>query len=498
MNKTVSPFDELFEFNKITLALKKVIERNSWDQEAIMPTGALEDRAEEQASLMIIAHKRQTSGEFSDLVDSIEPEKLSKIELRQLKLMKKDLTRALKVPTGLVGALAKETTLAHSVWVNERKNNNFQQFLQHFSKVLELRKEEADAIRQGSGLSRYDALLQDYEPDVKSDHIDKIFNSLRPALVDLRSRVLDQPPAQQITGFFPLDKQRQLCNEIAHTFTYDFSRGRIDTAVHPFCSGSGNDVRITTRFDENDPLGSIYSTIHEVGHALYEQNIEKKYNFSNIGRGVSMGVHESQSRILENQLGRSEAFTSWLFHKFTHYFGDIGFENSTSFYKAVNAVRNGFIRTESDELQYNLHVLLRYRLERWLFDGDLTAGDLESVWNEEFQKDFGLVIKHSSDGVLQDVHWSEGLFGYFPTYSLGNVYAGCLFEAMQGQLPELDQNLNSGNLTEATGWLANSVHKHGSLYSPVDLIQGACGFDITAKPLISYIEKKYSSMYGLT
>ena len=286
MNKTVSPFDELFEFNKITLALKKVIERNSWDQEAIMPTGAIEDRAEEQASLMIIAHKRQTSGEFSDLVDSIEPEKLSKIELRQFKLMKKDLTRALKVPTELVGALAKETTLAHSVWVNARKNNNFQQFLPHFSKVLELRKEEADAIRQGSSLSRYDALLQDYEPDVKSDYIDKIFNSLRPALVDLRSLVLDQPPAQEITGFFPLNKQRQLCNEIAHTFTYDFSRGRIDTAVHPFCSGSGNDVRITTRFDENDPLGSIYSTIHEVGHALYEQNIEKKYKVGEIYEGV--------------------------------------------------------------------------------------------------------------------------------------------------------------------------------------------------------------------
>jgi carboxypeptidase Taq len=204
LNKNIRPFDELFEFNKITLALKKVIERNSWDQEAIMPTGALEDRAEEQASLMIIAHKRQTSGEFSDLLNSIEPEKLSKIELRQFRLMKKDFTRAVKVPTDLVGALAKETTLAHSVWVNSRKNNSFQQFLPYFSKVLELRKEEADAIRQGSGLTRYDTLLQDYEPDVKSDYIDKIFNSLRPALVDLRSRVLDQPPAQEITGFFPI------------------------------------------------------------------------------------------------------------------------------------------------------------------------------------------------------------------------------------------------------------------------------------------------------
>ena len=320
---------------------------------------------------------------------------------------------------------------------------------------------------------------------------------MRPVLVDLRSRVLDRPPAPEITGYFPIDKQRELCNEVAETFGYDFSRGRIDTAVHPFCSGTGNDVRITTRFDENDPLGSIYSTIHEVGHALYEQNIDQIYSFSNIGRGVSMGVHESQSRILENQLGRSESLADWLFKKFFDYFGDIGCKDSTSFYKSINSVKNGFIRTESDELQYNLHVLLRYRLEKWLFDGDLNANDLEYVWNEEFEKDFGLAIEKPSDGILQDVHLSEGLFGYFPTYSLGNVYAGCLFEAMQIQIPALNENLNSGDLTEAIAWLANSVQKHGSLYSPVDLIQNACGFDITAEPLISYIEKKFSSTYNL-
>ena len=497
MNNTTNAFDKLFEFNKITLSLNKVIERNSWDQETIMPTGALADRAEEQASLMIIAHKRQTSNEFSDLLNSIKIESLSKIQLRQVSLMKKELIRALKVPNELIGALAKETALAHSVWVDARKNNDFQQFLPQFTKVLELRREEADAIRQDTDLSRYDALLQEYEPDLKSDYIDNIFDQLRPGLVDLRSRVLDRPPAQEIIGYFPIDKQRELCSEVARTFGYDFSRGRIDTAVHPFCSGSGNDVRITTRFDENDPLGSIYSTIHEVGHALYEQNIDQIYNFSNIGRGVSMGVHESQSRILENQLGRSESFADWLFKKFSDYFGDIGCKDSSSFYRSINSVKNGFIRTESDELQYNLHVLLRYRLEKWLFDGDLVANDLEHIWNEEFEKDFGLVIEYPSDGILQDVHWSAGLFGYFPTYSLGNVYAGCLFEAMQIQIPALNKNLNSGDLTEAIDWLANSVQTHGSLYSPVDLIQGACGFDITAKPLISYIEKKFSSTYNL-
>ena len=497
MNKITNAFEKLFEFNKITLSLNKVIERNSWDQEAIMPVGALADRAEEQASLMIIAHKRQTSNEFSDLLNSVKIESLSKTQLRQVSLMRKELIRALKVPHELIGALAKETTLAHSVWIAARKDNDFEQFLPQFTKVLKLRREEADAIRQDTDLSRYDALLQDYEPDLKSDYIDIIFDTLRPVLVDLRSRVLDRPPAPEITGYFPIDKQRELCNEVAETFGYDFSRGRIDTAVHPFCSGTGNDVRITTRFDENDPLGSIYSTIHEVGHALYEQNIDQIYSFSNIGRGVSMGVHESQSRILENQLGRSEALADWLYNKFFDYFGDIGCKDSTSFYKSINSVKNGFIRTESDELQYNLHVLLRYRLEKWLFDGDLNVSDLEYVWNEEFEKDFGLVIEKPSDGILQDVHWSEGLFGYFPTYSLGNVYAGCLFEAMQIQIPALNENLNSGDLTEAIAWLANSVQKHGSLYSPVDLIQNACGFDITAEPLISYIEKKFSSTYNL-
>ena len=497
MNKTSSALDKLFEFNKTTIALNKVIERNSWDQEAIMPSGALVDRAEEQACLMVIAHKRQTSNEFSDLLNSIKIENLSKNESRQISLMKKELKRAVSVPNDLIGALAKHTTLAHSVWVDARKNNDFQRFLPQFSKVLELRKEEADAIRQDTDLSRYDALLQDYEPDIKSDYIDTIFDTLRPALVDLRAQVLDRPPVQEINGHFPVDKQRALCNEVAATFGYDFSRGRIDTAVHPFCSGSGNDVRITTRFDVNDPLGSIYSTIHEVGHALYEQNIEKEYNFSSIGRGVSMGVHESQSRIMENQLGRSEAFSEWLFKKFLDYFGDIGIEDSASFYKSINSVKNGFIRTESDELQYNLHILLRYRLEKWLIDGHLNADDLEYVWNEEFEKDFGLSIKYPSDGVLQDVHWSEGLFGYFPTYSLGNVYAGCLFEAMQNQLPSLNKNLKIGNLSEAIEWLSSSVHQHGSLYSPIELIRDASGFEITAKPLISYIEEKYRSIYCL-
>ena len=233
MGKTTNAFEKLFEFNKITLSLNKVIERNSWDQEAIMPVGALADRAEEQASLMIIAHKRQTSNEFSDLLNSVKIERLSKTQLRQVSLMRKELIRALKVPNELIGALAKETTLAHSVWINARKDNDFEQFLPQFTKVLKLRREEADAIRQDTDLSRYDALLQDYEPDLKSDYIDNIFDTLRPVLVDLRSRVLDRPPAPEITGYFPIDKQRDLCNEVAETFGYDFSRGRIDTAVHP-------------------------------------------------------------------------------------------------------------------------------------------------------------------------------------------------------------------------------------------------------------------------
>jgi len=283
----------------------------------------------------------------------------------------------------------------------------------------------------------------------------------------------------------------RLAQSLAKTFGYDMQKGRLDKAVHPFSSGSGDDVRITTRTALTDPFNSIYSTIHETGHATYEQNIASEHLLTPLGGGVSLGVHESQSRIYENQLGRSRAFTGWLFGQMKDAFGDFGVANEDVFFRTVNRLNKGYIRTESDEVQYNLHIMLRFDLERDVIAGKLEARDLEEAWNSRFEADFGYGVDKPSNGLLQDVHWSCGLWGYFPTYALGNVYAGCLYEALRVARPNLDSELAVGNVSGATGWLKDAVQVHGGLYRPTELIERASGLVPSEGPLLSYLERKF-------
>jgi carboxypeptidase Taq len=288
-----------------------------------------------------------------------------------------------------------------------------------------------------------------------------------------------------------------LSSKLAEVFGYDLSRGRIDKAVHPFSSGSGTDVRITTRTSPRDPFNCFYSTIHEVGHACYEQGIDARFALTPLGSGVSMGVHESQSRIYENQLGRSRAFTGWLYGEMRDQFGDFGVANEDAFYATVNRVGSGYIRTEADEIHYNLHVMLRFDLERQLVAGDLEVADLEEAWNARFAQDFGVEVDKASNGVLQDVHWSFGLFGYFPTYSLGNVYAGCLYEALRKAVPSLDADLARGDTSAATTWLGETLQRFGGLREPRATIEHACGHAPSEAPLLDYLEEKFSGLYDL-
>jgi carboxypeptidase Taq len=256
-------------------------------------------------------------------------------------------------------------------------------------------------------------------------------------------------------------------------------------------------VLITTRVNEADPFNCVYSTIHEVGHATYEQGIDRDYLLTPLGQGASMGVHESQSRIYENQLGRSRAFTGWLFGRMGAHFGDAGAKDGDAFYGTVNRVAPGYIRTEADEVHYNLHVLMRFDLERALVKGDLEVADLEAAWNDRFEADFGVKVDMPAHGVLQDVHWSVGLFGYFPTYTLGNVYAGCLNAALRREVPDLDADLARGDTRRATGWLRDKVQRHGGLYEPVELITRATGAAPTVEPLLTYLEEKFGALYGV-
>jgi carboxypeptidase Taq len=488
----MTAYDDLMIHEREMQALSQVAGRLTWDQETMMPHGAADQRSEESGAMQAVLHARRTEARRGDLLAAAEAEATDDVAAAQLRHIRRDFDRAVRVPGDLAVALARLTSRAQGRWAEARAADDFAAFAPVLAEVVRLKREEAAAVAEGRDL--YDALIDDFEPGMTAARLEALFAEMRPRLVDLRARALDRDwPV--LDAQFDTDAQLRLSRELARQFGYDFGRGRIDLAVHPFSSGSGDDVRITTRVSESDPFNCLYSTIHEVGHACYEQGIDPAYRLTPVGQGVSMGVHESQSRIYENQLGRSRAFTGWLFGRMQKTFGDFGIADADSFHRAVNRVHPGHIRTEADEVQYNLHVMLRFDLEKALIAGDLDARDLEAAWNDRFAADFGYKVDRASNGVLQDVHWSVGLFGYFPTYALGNVYAGCLYRAMRGAVPDLEVSLSRGDLRGATDWLRSQVQCHGGRYAPSEVIARACGgADPTAGPLLDYLEEKFTDL----
>lgn len=490
----MSAYTDLMAFQRQTEALSSIAGRLGWDQETMMPKGAADLRAEEMAALEAVLHARRSDPKLGDLLAKSEAEdEVSKANLRHIQ---RSYDRATKIPAELATQLARVTSKAQGIWAEARATEDVASFLPTLAEVIDLKREEASALAEGGDL--YDALLDDYEPSATSAELEKMFNALRPRLVGLRDRIMGashQPKA--LEGVFDADMQARLAKDLSLAFGYDLNKGRIDRSVHPFSSGSGSDVRITTRVSERDPFNCFYSTIHEVGHATYEQNINPDFALSPLGNGVSMGVHESQSRIYENQLGRGRAFTGWLFDRMTSAFGDLGIGDADAFYGAVNRVTPGYIRTESDEVQYNLHVLLRFDLEKQIISGALDASDLEEAWNTRFMTDFGVSVDRPSNGMLQDVHWSCGLFGYFPTYSLGNVYAGCLFHALRKDVPNWEDGLRQGDATGAVSWLRENLQQFGGLFEPKDVITKAIGQAPSEEPLLEYLESKFASIYRL-
>ena len=490
----MTAFDELIAYQRETEALSQIAGRLGWDQETVMPKGAAEQRGEEMAALEGVLHARRTDPRLGDwLADAEAPDEAGSAQIREIR---RSFERNTKVPARLAAELARLTSLAQGVWAEARATEDWDAFRPTLEQVVALRREEGQALANGGDV--YDALLSDYEPGTTAAEIDALFGELRAGLVALREKVLGSGITHPgLDREFPEDGQLALSAELASIFGYDESHGRIDKAVHPFSSGSGLDVRITTRTALRDPFNCFYSTIHEVGHAAYEQGVDRSYLLTSIGRGASMGVHESQSRIYENQLGRSEAFTGFLFNRMHAVFGDLGVTDARAFYAAVNRVHPGFIRTEADEVHYNLHIMMRFDLERALMSGDLAVTDLPGAWNDRFAADFGVAVDKPSNGVLQDVHWSVGLFGYFPTYTLGNIYAGCLHEALRASLPDLDRDLAEGHLAGATSWLRDNLQRHGSLREPRDTIRLASGHEPSPQPLLGYLNAKFGDLYGL-
>lgn len=495
MGAGMSALADLLAHQRQTEALSQVMGRLGWDQETMMPRAAAAQRGEEMAALETVLHTRRSDPQIGDWLAGAEP--ATDAERAQLREIQRSYDRATKVPRDLAAEIARVTSEAQGIWAEARAADDFASFQPTLERVVALKREEAQAIAAGRDL--YDAMLDDFEPGATGESLTAMFAGLRPRLVDLRDRILgaDHQPAA-LNGVFPEEGQLEISNRLATAFGYDFSRGRIDKAVHPFSSGSGHDVRITTRSDPADPFNCFYSTVHEVGHAAYEQTVDPDFHLTSIGQGASMGVHESQSRIYENQLGRSRAFTGYLFEQMRDTFGDFGMSEADAFYGTANLVQpGGLIRTEADEVQYNLHVLLRFDLERALVSGDLVVADLPAAWDDRVEEDFGIRPPKPSLGCLQDVHWSVGLFGYFPTYSLGNVYAGCLHAALRRDVPDLDAALAKGDTSPATTWLGERLQRFGALREPVKTIEHATGAPVSDGPLLDYLDAKFSEIYRL-
>lgn len=496
----MTAYAELLNIYKEISIFEEVSQLLSWDQETKMPPKGVTQRGAQKAALASLILTKSQDRKIADLLETaLSDESLDRenpIVAANLREIKRRYKRMKNVPPKLAAEIAKTTTEAHLAWADARAAQDFQRFAPKLKAIVELKRQEAEAIRSDEACL-YDVLLGDFEAGMSADDLTAIFDELRPASRDLRAQIAEKTQIAPLEGHFPRVAQIELSETLAQMFQYDMEAGRIDFSIHPFSTGNFDDSRITTRIDEADVLNCLYSTIHEVGHSVYEQGISRDLMYVPAGVYASMGVHESQSRYFENQIARSRSFMDVLYPKLNAAFPTLETGSPDMLYRQINRVSTGFIRTEADELHYNLHVMLRFGLERDIFDGSLAVEDLEDEWNSRFKADFGLDVPNAALGVLQDVHWSEGLFGYFPTYSLGNIYATCLDEAIRQAIPDLDQDVANGDMTGWVAWLRTNIHQHGRVYLAKDLIESATKSPISPQPLIRYLNRKYGELYDL-
>jgi carboxypeptidase Taq len=487
-------------------ALDQVADLLNWDQETQMPPRGIAQRAVQAGAVAAAAHALASDPRLGDWIAAAAEAELPPPAALNVAETRRRHERAVRIPAALAEELARRTAEAQSVWEAARGANDFAAFAPQLDAVIALKRAEAACLTAPGG-DPYDALIDEYEPGMTADELDTLFGRLRAGLSGLRARIAgSRAIVPQIEGTFADADQLALARRLGDAFGYDWAAGRLDLAAHPSSSGTGGDVRISTRIDPADPFNCIYSTVHEVGHAVYEQGLDPEHAFQPIGGEASMGVHESQSRLFENQFGRSRPFCVWLFEAmrtafgrtaFGPTFGSAGVASADDLYRAVNRVETGFIRTEADEVHYNLHIMLRFDLERALIAGDLAVGDLEAAWADRFMADFGRPVPDARRGVLQDVHWSSGLFGYFPTYTLGNVYAAWLHRALERDVGPLDPLLERAEIAPILDWLRTHIHRRGRQLPPRALIAAACGSDPDETALLSYLDAKFGALYDL-
>jgi carboxypeptidase Taq len=483
----------------------------SWDQETYMPAGGGVARAEQIATLQGVAHQKFISSEtehllgtYLDLQSGLPLEKDGELwdesSRAMLREVWRDYSRARKLPSDFVMRLSRECSLAQQVWVEAKAQNSYKSFLPNLRKVLSLKREEAQHL--GFQDSPYNALLDVYEPGSTIAALRPLFTQLKMQLVPLLKKI-QHSTVQIDDGFlyhaYDQARQMEFGRLILIAMGYDFEKGRLDLSAHPFTTSfHPSDVRVTTRVQEYDLLSCLFSCIHEGGHGLYDQGLDPTHYGTPLGESVSLGIHESQSRMWENCVGRSRAFWRFFYPilqaTFHHQLRAVEVEQ---FYKVINRVKPSFIRAEADELTYNLHIMLRFEIEQDLIEGKTNPEELPEIWNHKMKAYLGIVPSNDGEGVLQDVHWSMGAFGYFPTYTLGNLYAVQFYDQAKLEIPNIEDEIAAGQLMVLRRWLSQKIHRWGRMFIPDHLAQRVTGVSLSPDPFLRYIERKYTDLYGL-
>ena len=475
----------------------------SWDQQVNMPVLGNEARGQQMATLSKIAQEKFIADEVGRLLDDLKQEfegaDSDSDEVALIRVAARNYDKAKCVPPEFIQEQEIVSSKAFEAWVEARSKSDFSIFRPHLEKVVELVQKYISYFPPGN--HPYDTLLDDYEPGMKTEEVKAIFDTLRPKQVKLLKAIAS---TKQVRSDFLFKKynEKKLVDfgvDVVSKFGYDWNRGRQDKAPHPFeTTFSNNDVRITTRFEADNPMATLFSTMHEAGHAMYEQGINPAYERTPLTGGTSLAVHESQSRLWENLVGRSLPFWEYFYPALKSTFpAQLDGVSLKTFYKAINKVEPSFIRVNADEATYNMHIMLRLELEIGLVEDTIVVKDLPEIWNAKMEEYLGIIPPNDSRGVLQDIHWSGGAIGYFSTYALGNLVSAQLWEKIRKDIRNLDDQLCEGNFTELLGWLRKNIHQYGHKYEPQTLMERVTGSKITPEPYVRYLTKKYSEIYGL-
>ncbi len=474
-----------------------------WDVQVNMPPGGAQARADQLGCLARLSHTQFTSDKTRALLEAAEEEakgfSLDSDEARLAGNVRHDFDKAIKLPAELAGEISSHATVTEGVWKRARADNDFTAFAPSLKKSFDLTRQVAECLGYEDDL--YDPLLDNFEPGMKTAAVEKIFSELKPHLIEL-TRAISAKDANKDrslpAGPFPAAVQNEVTLRIVQAIGYDVSRGRQDQAAHPFCTSfSRDDVRITTRFDEKSLEMALYASLHEAGHALYEQGIPAEYDNSPLGGAASMGFHESQSRMWENMVGRSLPFISFVLPKLKKAFPVLSGYSANRFHRAVNRVEPSFIRVEADEVTYNLHIMLRFEMERELLSGRLAVTDAPEAWNARMKEYLGVTPPDHSSGILQDVHWAGVLIGYFPTYALGNLLSAQLWSTVRKSVPDVEKLFECGEFEPLLDWLRENVHHQARRLKPGELIKRAMGEDLSPKYYVDYLKTKYGELYDL-